>query len=138
MTQPASSDVQELISEVSYLAKSVKDGGAEVSRLRVAYEQMAHALRRQKVALIISIIGLCLDLALSGLFLYQHERQSCTNRRSDAFFKAEFNKVQGQVDGLKELMGANGNQAKAREGLDQFITASQTYLDKIHGFQTQC
>jgi hypothetical protein len=82
------------------------------------------------------LIGLCFDLALSGLFWWQHEQQVCRNHRSAEFFTAEQAKVEGQVAGLQKIRTANGDPKQTIAGFDDFIKASQAYLDSIKNRET--
>lgn len=89
--------------------------------------------RRHKVAIIVSAVGLIADLLLSGVFITQHYRQNCVNDRSQAFYRAEYAKVSGQVQGLNLM--TTGTQAAARKGFEQFRTASESYLVGIKDLQ---
>lgn len=67
-TPPEPPTLAELITGVQALTKSVQ----EFQRKRA----------RDRLLLVIAMVGLVLDLALSGLFFYQHTVQTCQNHRS--------------------------------------------------------
>lgn len=61
-----------LLVAVEDLTVAVKDQGGRL-------EKALSAIDRHRIILFIGIVGLALDLALSGLFWYQHTVQTCTN-----------------------------------------------------------
>lgn len=124
-------DLAQLISEVSQLNNSVRATEASLKGL-------TRSSGRHRLAIILGAIGLTVDLGLTVAVFHlldqqsaYNDRQTCINGRSARFFDAEHDKVAGQVKGLKEIRGARGDRAKTREGFDQFIAASQHYLDAI-------
>lgn len=127
------SDPTQLLDSVHRLTDWVEDNAAATHRL-------ASSLRRHRVALWLTIVGLVLDLGLSALFIYQHRVQSCQTSQlkfrqtiSQRSFQAEYSKVTGQVKGLRMIqLGSNGaDQAKVLAGFKEFIDASEKYLVQI-------
>jgi len=120
------------LSEVEELTLAVGDLSEQLKKTSKELAQIKRSNSRHRMALIAASIGIVLDLMLSGLFIYQHEKQVCTNNRSQRFFAAEVKKVNGQVEGLQEIKRNPTDPAKVSEGFNQFIDASQHYLDTIH------
>lgn len=114
--------------------------GAKVDALRVEVaennrnlHELRVARRRHRLALILTTIGLAMDLALSGLFIYQHVKQDCTNGRAMQFFAAEIRKVNGQIKGenqqltgLHEMLG--GSHAQVMQGFQDFTDGTATWI----------
>lgn len=147
MTPPSGKDplVQEMLAAVRELDAHVQTTAETVAALATETKantegeaRLDRGQRRHRFWILLTILGLALDLALSGLFVYQHYQQDCTNstlRQRQSInqrnFRAEVDKVAGQVAGLKKIRTAGGNQAQAFAGFDQFIKASETYLVTI-------
>lgn len=130
--------VRELDSHVQATAETVAVLATETKANTEAEVRLERSQRRHRFWILLTIVGLALDLALSGLFVYQHYQQDCTNsalRQRQSInqrnFRAEVDKVAGQVAGLKKIRSAGANQAQAFAGFDQFIEASETYLVTI-------
>lgn len=137
-----------LIGEVRALATAVQDSRETMDALTASNERLGVASKRQRRWIAVTITGLVADLALSLLFIYQHARQGELNGRFDCqagnlslrqdyntrSFNAEVAKVTGQVEGLKQIRNAT-DRAAARAGFDQFIVASEHYLDVTTALQ---
>lgn len=109
---------------------------SRIASLTVAVQGLARRLnltRRVVAALIVSVM---IDLALSGLFIYQHQQQACRNKVSHDFFVAERTKVEGQIAGLERLK--QGGEGNAVAGLNQFIDATRNYVVSIDRIRGHC
>lgn len=138
-------DLRQLISEVHQANGHVSTLSREVKKLRGSNEELkasnarlVTSRRRHRLALILGTIGLLVAFFAVGVALRGLNRQSCVNTRSQHFFAAEQAKVSGQVAGLRELRNSNGDRAKALEGFNKFIDASQHYLDTIGSIRERC
>lgn len=138
----------ELVTGVHTLTAAVTESHANMEKLAASNEQLNISSKRHRRWIAVTIIGLVIDLALSLLFLYQHAQQgelndrlNCQNRDlslrqdySTRSFEAEVAKVVGQVDGLKKI-GSATTKAEGRAGFNEFIEASQHYLDVTTALQ---
>lgn len=131
MDSPTASDVANLQREVSRLALAAAQLGKDQRMLSGQLAAAVRSVRRMRLMLVVLglVVLVTAGTAVSGVYLLR--QQHCVNGRSARFFAAEQAKVQGQVDGLTKLRAAGGNRAKALKGFDQFIDASQHYLDTI-------
>lgn len=137
---PSAGDVTRLAAGVEALSRSTRDNTDAIARVTVT-------ARRQRFGLVLTAIGLVADLILSGLFVYQHIQQSCTNVRSQQFFDAEIGKVAGQIVGEQQKLhgvrmilrreGVTGLAEYVR-GEEQWIAASRHYLETIHSIKDHC
>lgn len=141
ITKVTPGHVAELAASVQTLNRTVGIYSEEISRLN-------RRQQRTKFALTLTVLGLILDVALSGLLMYQHTVQTCFNARAQQLFNAEFQKVSGQITGeltqrnavVQIIRGGDprGGLAQFEHGTDQWITASRTYLSKISHIQGNC
>lgn len=145
MTASTPSELAQLISEVNQLNGNSAAAAREIKALRESNRRLVTSRRRHRLALVLVAIGLTVDLILTILIVrlfseqeHFNHRQECTNARSQAFFGAEQAKVAGQVAGLRELKNSDGDRAKALEGFNKFIDASQHYLDTIGAIRDRC
>lgn len=121
-------------------------------RFDAAVEQMKVLARRlgfMRTVLIVGVASFLIDVAVTvwvGVLtvvvsdnVHHNQRvEDCRSARSAAFFAAERAKVAGQVAGLNEIKTADGDRAKATEGFNMFIRASQRYLDTIDRIGGAC
>jgi hypothetical protein len=63
---------------LSTIASELTNG---ISLLNASVRRLTEKVRTSRVLLIVTIIGLIIDLSLSGLFYYQHSQQSHLNNR---------------------------------------------------------
>jgi hypothetical protein len=122
----------ELRSVILELGNSVDELRNDLKGVSRQLTGLKRSNQRHRAALIAATIGLVLDLVISGVLIYQKERQDCTNSRSREFFAAEVRKVQGQVAGLTEIQKNPTDRKKGNDGFNQFISASEGYLREIH------
>lgn len=126
-------------SQIDSLVQGVRDLAVQVEQnaqaMRIAQrhaDQLSRSTRRQRVALMLTIIGLCADLVLSVLIVISYHRMACTQDSLQARqvynernFTAEYAKVSGQIKGVDQI------RSDPAGGIDQFKAASQRYLDQI-------
>jgi hypothetical protein len=152
MSTPTDDNLRVLVSEVRQLNGNVSANARQMraleesnDKLKESNARLVTSRRRHRIALILVALSLAVDLVLTILVIHLlreqngiNDRQACVNRRSQSFFAAEHDKVAGQVAGLQELRSADGDRAKALEGFNRFITASQHYLDTIGSIKDRC
>lgn len=127
--------LERLVDSVQLLNDKLHAYYRELAQLNERFRAFERAQRRHRIALVLTIIGLALDLALSGLFIFQHIQQNCFNTRSANFFNAEQMKVNGQISGEKrQLTGVQeilkGTRASSIKGLNDFEAGTQIWISR--------
>lgn len=140
--------VQDLSAAVDNYEQRLRDNVAATARVGQLAEQSRTTSRRTRIGLMITALSVIIDLTLTGVIFYQNERQSCFNTRSSQFFDVEKTKVQGQISGKREERDAveallnrttdpKTALAQFSRGTNDWIAASNTYLDKIATIRTK-
>lgn len=128
-------EAQERDRELSVLMQPVpgESQSEKADRLIRAVALLAQSLGIARRILRFVVWVILFDVLVTALLYTWHSRQNDINHRQDCastlagkLFQAEFAKVSGQIDGLQRV-----KTGKVDPGLNQFIAASQHYLDTI-------
>lgn len=131
MTSPSPA-VEKLLAGVKDLTVKVDQNAQAMTIARLHADQLTRSSRRHRLAIGLTVLGLVADIVMSILIIVSYRRASCVQDNlvqrqtyNERNFQAEYAKVSGQIKGIDELY------KDPRTGVEQFKTASQSYLDKI-------
>lgn len=122
-----------LVVAVGELRAAVERYNERVLQLTAQTEANRRDTRINRVWVMLTAIGLALDLALTGVIFHFWDQQDCRNGVTQSFLDAEHAKVDGQVRGIRLIRAGD-----AQDGLDQFDRASEAYLHTIAKIPRTC